>query len=209
MIWPALQQGIVSHAETAARKQVGLVAILGKRPRLAHQPVDHVTVIDAMLVPATQPRHLEHEILPIPHLHDLRRHPRLHPFADQTRRHRIQVPLHRNRRPGAHLHAQALEGFQTPRRQRPQHPTLLGQPLLAADVLLVARVAEELFVLRAAVKVPAATQQEHLFQRAFELIMALFGIAVLIAAAGIDGTHAQERPGTLQNTRPQASPGDR
>ena len=81
-----LQQGIVGHAETAGWKQIGLVAILGKRPRLAHQPVDHVTVIDAMLGAAPQPRHLEHEILPIPHLHDLGRHPCLHPFADQTRR---------------------------------------------------------------------------------------------------------------------------
>jgi hypothetical protein len=181
-----LQQGIVGHAETAGRKQVGLVAILGKRPRLAHQPVDHVTVIDAMLVPAPQPRHLEHEILPIPHLHDLRRNPSLHPFADQTRRYRIQIPLYRNRRPSAHLHAHALERFQTPPRQRPQHPAFLGQPLLPTGVLLRTQVAEKLLILCSTGKVPAATQQEHLLQRAFELVMALFGIAVLVAAAGID-----------------------
>ncbi len=121
-----LQQGIVGHAETTGRKQVGLVAILGKRPRLAHQPVDHVTVIDAMLGAAPQPRHFEHEILPIPHLYNLRRNPSLHPFADQTRRYGIQIPLHGNRRPGANLHAHALERFQTSCRQRPQHQAFLG-----------------------------------------------------------------------------------
>jgi hypothetical protein len=36
-----------------------------KSPRLAHQPVDDVTVVHAVLLPSAQPRHLGHLLLPV------------------------------------------------------------------------------------------------------------------------------------------------
>jgi hypothetical protein len=47
------QQHVVRLPKTAGREQIGLIAILRERPRLAHQPADDVAIIDAMLILAT------------------------------------------------------------------------------------------------------------------------------------------------------------
>jgi hypothetical protein len=49
-----LVQHVVGHAEVAAGKQIRTVAIVGERPGLAHQPVDDVSIVDAMLAASTQ-----------------------------------------------------------------------------------------------------------------------------------------------------------
>ena len=58
---------------------------------------------------------------------------------------------------------------------------------MPAGVLPRAYLAEKLLVVGAAGKVSTATQQQQLFQHAFELVVALFGIAVLVTRPRIDG----------------------
>ncbi len=45
---------VIRHPEQAAGEQIRLIAVIGKRAGLAHQPVDDVTVVHAMLVASTQ-----------------------------------------------------------------------------------------------------------------------------------------------------------
>lgn len=75
-------QHIVGHAEVAAGEHLRLVTIVGKRPWLADQPVDHMTVIDAMLASTTQTRHLVTHLLGIPHFHMLGVETHLHLLTD-------------------------------------------------------------------------------------------------------------------------------
>jgi hypothetical protein len=196
-------QSIVCHAEAARREQVRLVAIFSKGSRLTHQPVDDMAIVDAVLVLAAQAGHGQHQLLGIPDLDHLRRHPRFHPFPDQPGWHRVQVPFHRNRAAGANLHLQTFEGFQTPGRQRPQLGPLLGQTLLPTGIALLTQRPEKRGILFSGGKVPAATQQQFLLQLPFELVMALFDITVLMALTRVDGLSlhpvmTQQRPVTLR-----------
>ena len=127
-----LAQRVVGHAEPARREQLLAVAVVRERPRLAHQPVDHVPVVDAVLAPATQPRQsLDHALA--------RTRP---PGARRTaaprpaRRSAGWAPSRCCRStwivlPGIHPHPHPLAALQPPRRQRPQHGQFLGQPLAA------------------------------------------------------------------------------
>jgi hypothetical protein len=49
-------QHVVRLPKAARWEQICLIAILGERPRLTHQPTDDVPVVNAMLVLATQTR---------------------------------------------------------------------------------------------------------------------------------------------------------
>lgn len=51
-----LDQPVIDKAEATRREQVIPIAVVGKRSRLTHQPVDDVPVVDAVVAPATQAR---------------------------------------------------------------------------------------------------------------------------------------------------------
>ena len=87
-----LDQQIVGQAEAAGGEQLGPVAVVGERPRLPHQPVDDVPILDAVLAPAPQPGEPLDAALGVPDLDLLRVDARLDPLADQPARHRIGVP---------------------------------------------------------------------------------------------------------------------
>jgi hypothetical protein len=127
-------QDIVGHAKDARRKEVLAVAVLGEGPGLAHQPVNHVPIVDAMLVPATQARLPLDQLLGIPDFHVFGIQPRLDLFADQPARHRVAVPLHMDHAALVHATTAALARLQAPRGQRPQPRQFLRQPLLPAGV---------------------------------------------------------------------------
>jgi len=77
-----LAEQVVSLAKAARREQVRPVAVAGQRSRLTHQPVDHMPVIDAMLVPATQPRRRHLQLLRVPDFDGLDADTHFHPFTD-------------------------------------------------------------------------------------------------------------------------------
>jgi hypothetical protein len=138
-------------------------------------------VIDAMLVVATQSWHRHLEFLRVPHLDRLGPHARFHPFSLQPRRDRVNVVLHLDRAPLAHLHAQPHQGLQTPSRQGTEPWPFFLLPWLAPCVAPLLHRLQESGVLLTAGKVPAATQQQGLLDRFLETPMSLFAIAVLVA----------------------------
>jgi hypothetical protein len=109
-------QDIMGNAKHARRKQLLAVAVLGERPRLPHQPVDHVPIVDAVLVSAPQARQPFDQLLGIPDFHVLGIQPGLDLLADQPTRHRVAVPLHVDQAALVHATALSLACFQPPRR---------------------------------------------------------------------------------------------
>jgi len=93
-------------------------------------------VADAMLTPATQPRHRLHRLLRVPHLQTLDVQAHLDQLADQPAIHRVGVATHVDGAARVHPHAQSLARLQPPRRQRTQQRHLLGQALLPPPIAL-------------------------------------------------------------------------
>jgi hypothetical protein len=77
-----LDQGVVGHAEMARRKEFLPVTVLGEGARLAHQPVDHMPVVDALPVPPPQPRQMLNQLLRVPHFQVLHVEANFHFLAD-------------------------------------------------------------------------------------------------------------------------------
>lgn len=173
-------QQVVGQPKSAAGKQVAVVAVVGERARFAHQPVDHMTVLDAMLATPPQPRQTLDQALRVPYLDVIGVDPRLDPFADQPAGHRIDIALHMNRAAAIDLHRHPLAGFQAASRQGTQQRQLLGESGLSAQVPLMEQLTQELRVGGPAGEIPTATQHQRLIQRAFELAVTLLHVAVFV-----------------------------
>jgi hypothetical protein len=146
-----------------------------------------VTIVDPVLRHATQPFHRLHQRTRVPHLDDLGTDPRLDPLPPQTRRHRVGVLLHLDRRTLAHPHALTLQRFQPTLRQRTKPRLLLGKRRRPARVPPGHQGTQELPVVLPAGEVPTATQKQLLLQGLLETPMALLAIPVLMAAVGVRG----------------------
>jgi hypothetical protein len=186
-----LTQSVVGHAKTAGREQLVAVAVVGKGAGLAHQRVNDVPVIDAVLAAATQTRQRLHPLLAVPHLQVFGIDPHLDPLADQPAVHRVDVVMHVNQTAAVHRDRQPLATVQPPWRQRPQHRQLLSQPPLPARVALPRQLLQERSVLLTAGEISAATQQQGLVHRVLEVPVRRLGIAVLIAFARLRLLHRQ------------------
>jgi hypothetical protein len=138
-----------------------------------------------MLPGAAQAFHRLHLRARIPHRHGLRANPHLHHFADQPRRHRVNVPLHPDRAAPTHPHPRLLLRLQPARRQRLQLRQLRPHTPASCRVPLRHHRLHELPVRSPAGKVPAATQQQRLLQRLLQTTMPLLAIAVLMTTRGI------------------------
>jgi hypothetical protein len=186
-----LAQHVVGHAEVAAGKQILTVAIVGERPGLADQPVDDVPIVDAMLATSAQAWQPLHQLLGVPHFDALGKQAGLHPFADQSAGHRVDVVLHLDDAARFHTHTQPLARLQALTRQRPQQRHFLCQPRGPTDVFLPALLAQERQVAVPAGEVSAAPHHQRLVHTPLELVVALFRVAVLVALAGLDGLAMQ------------------
>jgi len=76
------QQPVIGQPEAARWEQVVAVAVVGEGARLAHQPVDDVPVLDAMLAAAAQTRQAFHLLLGVPNVEVVGMDADLDPFAD-------------------------------------------------------------------------------------------------------------------------------
>jgi hypothetical protein len=180
------QQIIVGLAEITRREQGGAMPIQRECPRLAHQPVDDVPIVNVMFVPATQTRQSLHQLLPVPHLQVLHVHTHFHVLADQSARHRVTVALHVNLTPRVHPGTHTLARFQAPCRQCLHLRQLLRQTLAPIGVELVHKLPQKVLVLHPARKIPAATQQQRLLDRFLETPMPLLHVAVLVGVTRLD-----------------------
>jgi hypothetical protein len=151
-------QPVVGQPEAARREQVVAVAVVGEGARLAHQPVDDVPVVDAMLAPAAQPRQAFHLPLGVPHLDVVGMDAGLDPFANQAAGHRVRVAADVDRAAVIHPHRHALAGVEPLRRQRPQHGPLFPEALHPPLIALGEQRAHKPLVVAAAWEVPVAAQ---------------------------------------------------
>lgn len=87
----ALAQGIVGGAEAAGGEQVLPVAILWEGSPFSDQPVDHVPVVDAVLVLAPDPGQALDTSLGIPDFQVLDLYPHFHRLSDQAARDRVGI----------------------------------------------------------------------------------------------------------------------
>ena len=77
-----LQEYVIGQAETARRKQIGLVPVVCKRSGFADQPLDHMAVFNAVLVATSQAGQRLHQLLPVPDFDPLGVLPGFHPLPD-------------------------------------------------------------------------------------------------------------------------------
>jgi hypothetical protein len=180
-----LTQRIIGLPKRRRRIHIVAIHVTRERARLPHQPVDHVTIIDAMLRLTTQPLHGLHQRARVPDLDLLTADPRFHPLSFEPGRDRVRVFLYLDRGPLTHAHTLTLQGFQTPTWQRPQ-PRLLRRELRAAAPIPPRHQrTHEIPVFLPTRESATATQHQFLIQGFFETPMPLFAIAVLVPAVGI------------------------
>jgi hypothetical protein len=110
-------QGVVGHPEPARGEHGVAVAVLLERPRLAHQPVDHVAVVDLLLAPAPKPRQFVHPTGPVPDLQSFGPDMDLDPLADQPARYRVDGPADVDRAAGVDSDRDPPAHLQPPQRQ--------------------------------------------------------------------------------------------
>jgi len=179
-------QGVIRDTEYARREHLLPIAVLRERPRLPHQPLNHMPIADQALVPAPQTRQPLQPLLGIPHVQMLGVQPHLDHFADQPARHRVGVPLDVQRAAAVHATADLLERLQPQHRQRPQQRALFLQTLHTPRIELTEQVPQEVQVLVPAGEVPAATQHQCLVHSVLEAVMPLLDVAVLMGMARLD-----------------------
>jgi hypothetical protein len=81
---PLVLQEVVGHPEPAGGKHRIAVEVLLERPGLAHQPVDDVAVLDAMLAPAPESRQGVDLSGPVPDVEGFGPDVNIDLFTDQT-----------------------------------------------------------------------------------------------------------------------------
>ena len=178
-------QRVVGAPIGQRRIQVFAVNVAGKGPRLAHQPVDDVPVVDVMLVLAPQARHPLHQVPGIPDLDLLQADACLHLGAQQAGRHRVGIVFDPNRTAAAHDHALPFQALQPTRRQGMQVRQLLGELGCPARIAPGEHIQHQGPVRLAAGKIPAATQQQRLLHGRLEMPMRRLHIAILMAAGRV------------------------
>ena len=181
------QQAVVGQAKMARGKHVRVILVVLQRPRLAHQRVDHVPVVDGVLAVARQTRHPLNQASRPPDFDHLGVDHHVDRHADQPAGNRIRIPLDLNRAAAADPDAAdpppmvELAGGQLA-----QAGLFLGELVSTPRVSLVDQRGEKLVVLFAAGEVAAATQEQRLIDGRFQVAMRRFDVAVLIRRSDVD-----------------------
>jgi hypothetical protein len=162
---------------------------VGEGAGLAHQPIDDVSVVDAMLRVATQARQALDTALAVPHLQVLGVDPDIDALPAQPAVHRIEIAAHANQTPLRHGHAHAFAALLPARRQWPQQRPLLVETFLPARVPPPHHLAQEGQVLFPAGEVASATQQQPLLHRLLEVPVRRFHVAVFVARGRVRLLH--------------------
>ncbi len=183
---PLRQQCVIGHAVLTRREQLLTIAIVGERSRLANQPVDDMPVVDAMLVPATQPRQMLDPLLRIPHFEMLHEEPDLDPLTDQPAGHGVAVAVDVNQAAAIHASQHALASLQASARQRLEPGSLLGESLPPPGIELHQQLPQERCVVLSRGEVPAATQHQRLIECGLETPVPLLDVAVLVRMVRLD-----------------------
>ncbi len=103
-----LAQPVISHTEVARGKHFLAVLVVLKSTRLADQRIDHMAVVDGMLVRADQTWHLLNQQISVPDFDEVCIDRHIDFVSDQSTGNRISVPLDSDRAAAVDLDAAVL-----------------------------------------------------------------------------------------------------
>ena len=183
---PLVVQHVVGHPEPAGGEHRIAVAVLLERPGLAHQPVDDVAVLDAMLASASESRQGVDLPGPVPDVEGLGPDVNIHLFADQTAGQRVGVAADMDRAPGIDPGLEPASHLQPASRQRRQHGHFLTKTLLSSGIASGHELLEERLIVASTGEITAAAQHQGLVDGLLEAVMTLFDVAILIGLSRLD-----------------------
>ena len=177
---------IVSHAKRTAWEQILFVTVVRKGPRLTHQPVDDVAILDPVLVLSPKARQLLDLPLRIPYFQAIGVDPNLDLLPNQATMDRIGVLENPNRTGSSHRALHSAKILQPRRGQAAQDRQLLSKTVTPPGIELIQQLPKKPFVLLTAVKVPTAPEHQGLVYRPLEPMMTLLHVAVFMRTARLD-----------------------
>jgi hypothetical protein len=183
---PPVLQEVVGHPEPAGGEHRIAVAVLLERPGLAHQPVDDVAVLDAMLASASESRQGVELSGPVPDLEGFGSDVNIHLFADQTAGQRVGVAADMDRAPGIDPGLEPASHLQPASRQRRQHGHFLTKTLLSSGIASGHELLEEHLIVASTGEITTATKHQSLVDRLLETVMTLFDVAILVGLSRLD-----------------------
>ena len=163
------------------------VAVVAEAAGLAQQAADHVAVVDALLAGTDQARHLENTARLVVNLQVPFVDMHIHILPNQAGGHGVGVVLHADQAGTGDAHALVGVGDQLRGGQRAHDRQFLGQPGLAGLIAPRQDTLHKGFVVGQRGEVPAAAQEQVLFQGAFQPAIAAFHVAVLLGRAPVRG----------------------
>jgi hypothetical protein len=183
---PLVLQRVVGHPEPAGGKHRIAVAVLLKRPGLAHQPVDDMAVLDAMLASTSEPRQGVDLSGPVPDVECFNSDVNIHLLADQTAGQRVGVAADMDRAPGIDPCFDPAYHLQPASRQRRQHGHFLMKTLLSVGIASGHELLEEQLIVATTGEITAASEHQGLIKCLLEAMVTLLDVAILVGLAWLD-----------------------
>jgi hypothetical protein len=183
---PLVLQQVVGHSEPAGGEHRVAVAVLLERPGLAHQPVDDVAVLDAMLATAPESRQGVQLPGPVPDVERLGPDVNIHLFADQSARQRVGVAADVDRAPRIDPRFEPSRHLQPASRQGRQHGHFLMKTLLSVGIASGHELLEERLVVASTGEIAAPAQHQGLVDGLLEAVVTLLDVAILVGPSRLD-----------------------
>jgi hypothetical protein len=139
-----------------------------------------MSILDPVLATATQSRQMFHQFLGVPDVHMIGMNAGLDQFTDQPAGHGIGVVANVYDAATMNTHCHTFASIEPLCGQRPQCLPLFQETLYSSLVALGKQLTDELLVVATAREITAATQHQSLIEGAFEPVVTLFHITILI-----------------------------
>jgi hypothetical protein len=179
-------QIVPRHPKAAAGKHLFAVSVVGERPRLSHERIDDVPIVDRRQMLADQPRHRLNQMSVMSHRNRFGTDAQIDQLPDQPTGDRVGIRPHQNRAAGADSYApDDVVCVQTLIRQSIQ----MGLIFPIRFPSMVVGSSDEVFhksdVFFTTVEAPTSPQQQFLVDAIFQMSVQRFDVAVLVGTAGI------------------------
>ena len=182
----AALQLVVSHAKPCRRVHVVHIFVVGKRPWLADQRVDHVTKVDRFFAAAELPRHALDALILIPQFKMVLVNANLQLQADILAAYRIDVLLHANDTVGLDRHRHRSASGASLGREWIQRRGFFTKQLVSGAIAPRGQLTCKCREVVDVVEVATSTQSQRLVKCIFEVTMRRLNVAVLMRLANVD-----------------------
>jgi hypothetical protein len=183
---PSVLQHVIGDPEPAGRKHRVAVAVLLERSRLAHQPVDDVAVLDAVLPPATKPRQGVDLAGAVPDLQGLGHDVNIQQLTDQSAGQRVGVAADVDRAPRVDPSLDPSGHLKPASRKGREHGHLLEKALLSIGIAPGHELLEERLIVASAGEIAAPAKHQGLVDGLLEAAMALLDVTILVGLSRLD-----------------------